>query len=87
MRGYSIRGQASIEYILLVGFGLTVVIIGFALMSYVGNFTHDTLGQVDKTRNEMMGFQTKEATPIPAGTAPPPTQTPSATPTGTTTPG
>ncbi|HLD75647.1 MAG TPA: hypothetical protein VI874_01390 [Candidatus Norongarragalinales archaeon] len=50
------RGQAAVEYILLVSFGLFIIIIGFTLAFYVKNFTDNALQLVAQNRNELLGF-------------------------------
>ncbi len=50
------RGQAAIEYILLVSFGLFIVIVGFTLAFYVKNFTDSALKLVAANRDVLLGF-------------------------------
>ena len=50
------RGQTSVEYILLLAFGLFIVIVGFTLALYVKNFTDSALGLVAVSRNETLGL-------------------------------
>ncbi len=53
------RGQAAIEYILLVSFGLFIVIVGFTLAFYVKNFTDSALKLVAANRDVLLGFLLK----------------------------
>ncbi len=53
------RGQAAIEYILLVSFGLFIVIVGFTLAFYVKNFTDSALKLVSANRDILLGFLLK----------------------------
>lgn len=53
------RGQAAIEYILLVSFGLFIVIVGFTLAFYVKNFTDSALKLVSANRDVLLGFLLK----------------------------
>ncbi len=57
--GKANRGQAAIEYILLVSFGLFIVIVGFTLAFYVKNFTDSALALVAENRNQLLGFLLK----------------------------
>ena len=53
------RGQAAVEYILLVSFGLFIVIVGFTLAFYVKNFTDSALKLVAANRDVLLGFLLK----------------------------
>jgi len=46
------RGQAAVEYILLIALGLFVLVIAFALAFYVRTFADATLLEVALNRNE-----------------------------------
>ncbi|MBI5036571.1 hypothetical protein HZC09_04460 [Candidatus Micrarchaeota archaeon] len=48
------KGQAAVEYIMLVSFGLFIIIIGFTLAFYVKNFTDNALALVAQNRNELL---------------------------------
>ena len=52
------RGQAAVEYILLVALGLFVLVIAFALANYVKNFADATLLEVAVNRNETIAMIT-----------------------------
>ena len=52
------RGQAAVEYILLVALGLFVLVIAFALANYVKNFADATLLEVAVNRNETIALIT-----------------------------
>jgi|GEM_PF-1572253 len=58
-RNAKFRGQAAIEYILLVSFGLFIVIVGFTLAFYVKNFTDSALKLVSANRDVLLGFLLK----------------------------
>ncbi|MBI5226787.1 hypothetical protein HY994_06180 [Candidatus Micrarchaeota archaeon] len=53
------RGQAAIEYVLLVSFGLFIVIVGFTLAFYIKNFTDSALKLVAVNRDVLLGFLLK----------------------------
>ena len=53
------RGQAAVEYILLITFGLFIVIIGFTLAFYLKNFTDSALGLAAVTRDETLAMLLK----------------------------
>ena len=50
------RGQAAVEYILLIGMGLFVLTIAFALAYYVQTFSSATLVEVAAARNESIAM-------------------------------
>lgn len=50
------KGQAAIEYILLISLGLFVLVIAFALAFYVRTFADATLLEVAVTRNETIAM-------------------------------
>jgi Flp pilus assembly pilin Flp len=50
------RGQAAVEYILLVALGLFLMIIAFTLAFYVKQFTDITLLDIAQTRNETIAM-------------------------------
>ena len=50
------KGQAAIEYILLVALGLFLMIIAFTLAFYVKQFTDITLQDIAQTRNETVAM-------------------------------
>jgi uncharacterized protein (UPF0333 family) len=50
------RGQAAVEYILLVGMGLFVLTVAFALAYYVQTFSTATLSEVAASRNESIAM-------------------------------
>ncbi len=50
------RGQAAVEYILLVALGLFLMIIAFTVALYINNFTTLTLVNVGQTRQEVIGL-------------------------------
>ena len=50
------RGQAAVEYILLIALGLFVLVIAFALAYYIRTFADATLVEVALNRNETMAM-------------------------------
>ena len=50
------RGQAAVEYILLVGLGLFILTVAFALAYYVQTFSSATLAEVAVARNESIAM-------------------------------
>ena len=50
------RGQAAVEYILLVALGLFLLIIAFTLAFYIRQFTSITLQDIAATRNETISM-------------------------------
>lgn len=50
------RGQAAVEYILLVALGLFLMIIAFTLAFYVKQFTDITLQDIAQTRNQTIAM-------------------------------
>lgn len=50
------KGQAAVEYILLIALGLFVLVIAFALAFYVRTFADATLLEVAATRNETIAM-------------------------------
>jgi uncharacterized protein (UPF0333 family) len=50
------RGQAAVEYILLVALGLFLIIIAFTIAFYVKTFTDATLADIAITRNETIAM-------------------------------
>jgi len=52
------KGQAAVEYILLVALGLFLLIIAFTIAFYVKTFTDATLADIALTRNETIAMIT-----------------------------
>jgi len=50
------KGQAAVEYILLVALGLFLLIIAFTIAFYVKTFTDATLADIALTRNETIAM-------------------------------
>lgn len=50
------KGQAAVEYILLVALGLFLIIIAFTIAFYVKTFTDATLVDIALTRNETIAM-------------------------------
>lgn len=50
------KGQAAVEYILLVALGLFLMIVAFTLAFYLNNFTNAALADVSATRNETIAM-------------------------------
>ncbi|HIH20558.1 TPA: hypothetical protein HA244_04795 [Candidatus Micrarchaeota archaeon] len=50
------KGQAAIEYILLVALGLFIIVVGFTLAFYINNFTNSILGGVEQTRSQTIAL-------------------------------
>ncbi len=46
------RGQAAVEYILLIALGLFILVLAFSLAYYVRSFADATLVEVALSRNE-----------------------------------
>ncbi len=55
-REFMKRGQAAVEYILLVALGLFLLIIAFTIAFYVKTFTDATLADIALTRNETIAM-------------------------------
>ncbi|MFH0836447.1 MAG: hypothetical protein V1834_04775 [Candidatus Micrarchaeota archaeon] len=52
-------GQTAIEYILIIGLGLFVLIIGFALAFYVNDFSKATTQGVEAARKDTLNMLVK----------------------------
>jgi uncharacterized protein (UPF0333 family) len=50
------RGQASVEYILLLAFGLIIVLAAFLVAAQVKVFTDSAVGLASNARTEVLGL-------------------------------
>ncbi|MFH1780341.1 MAG: hypothetical protein ABH803_04360 [Candidatus Micrarchaeota archaeon] len=48
------KGQAAVEYILLIVLGLFIIIVGFTLAFYVQNFSNAALESIAQSRSEVI---------------------------------
>ncbi len=53
------KGQAAIEYILLVALGLFIIVVGFTIAFFVNDFTKSVLVGVDQTRAQAIALLVK----------------------------
>ena len=53
------KGQAAVEYILLVALGLFIIIVGFTVAFYINNFTSSVLTGVESTRSQTIALLVK----------------------------
>ena len=50
------KGQAAVEYILLVALALFIIVVGFTLAFYINDFSNSVLVGVDQTRQEAIAL-------------------------------
>ena len=55
-QGQARRGQAAVEYILLVALGLFLMIIAFTVALYINNFTLYAGGNIEEIRKGVIGL-------------------------------
>ncbi|NUN11592.1 hypothetical protein HUU53_03010 [Candidatus Micrarchaeota archaeon] len=53
------KGQAAVEYILLIVLGLFIVIVGFTLAFYIRNFADAALLSIGQSRDEVIKLLVK----------------------------